>query len=63
MGDTLKLYCIPCDDNCRTCDFSIGNKCLTCKENMYLLNDKCVTICPDKYYKTNGVCKACPVGC
>ncbi|KAL4509926.1 hypothetical protein ABPG72_010119 [Tetrahymena utriculariae] len=65
IGSSQQLICIPCDSNCRTCNQTNAQYCLTCKDNMYLntVTNACVSTCPNLQYKINGICKNCPTGC
>jgi len=39
--------CQPCPGSgCSLCDLNAPDNCLLCKENLYILNNQCVTECP-----------------
>jgi hypothetical protein len=58
-ADSSNNYvCQPCDSSCKTCNES-ANKCLTCSDNFYLFDSKCLSKCPAKYFSINGKCEQC----
>ena len=59
--ETFYLYenlCLNCEKNCKVCLESEDN-CVTCIENYYLLEKKCVEICPEENYYQNEELKIC----
>lgn len=51
-----------CDSPCASCAGSTTN-CLTCIDQMFLMNGSCVNDCTARYYKEGGVCKGCDSSC
>ncbi|ELP89660.1 Hypothetical protein EIN_349700, partial [Entamoeba invadens IP1] len=49
--------CDMCMDKCMMC--AAKEKCDKCKENFFLSEDKCVDICPEKYFEKEGKCEKC----
>ncbi|ELP89531.1 hypothetical protein EIN_218430 [Entamoeba invadens IP1] len=49
--------CDMCMDNCMTC--AAKEKCDKCKENYFMSEDKCVDMCPEKYFEKQGKCEKC----
>ena len=50
---------------CRTfpCTFSENDKCNICTPPTLVYDGKCVTQCPDNFYKSRGKCLPCAVEC
>ena len=66
--DSTQNECMPCDTTCLTCKGSNPNDCLSCSSTLFLLDNECLTSCPDDYYSQivnniNGVCSACSDNC
>lgn len=58
--------CLPCDNNCLTCDYHDPSLCMTCNTGNYLLNGTCYQTCPNSYYPSTTqtkTCVACPSNC
>jgi proprotein convertase subtilisin/kexin type 5 len=53
----LNDHCELCPDSCLTC--SNLKNCLTCIDQLVLLNNQCVEECPDGYYLYNRECLKC----
>jgi hypothetical protein len=49
--------CESCPNSCLTC--SNATSCLTCIDQLFLLNGQCVEECPDGYYLYNQQCLSC----
>ncbi|ELP84364.1 hypothetical protein EIN_295280 [Entamoeba invadens IP1] len=49
--------CDVCMDNCMTC--AAKEKCDKYKENYFMLDGKCVDMCPEKYFEKEGKCEKC----
>ena len=69
----LNQRCLPCSPTCQTCESA--DRCLTCYDDTYLLDGKCITNCtagmlilgdqcvdqcPTGYFTVRRVCKTCP---
>lgn len=50
-------HCELCHHPCSTC--TNVTSCLTCMDDLFLLNDQCVEACPDGYYSYNQQCLQC----
>ncbi|ELP83813.1 hypothetical protein EIN_241600 [Entamoeba invadens IP1] len=46
-----------CMEKCIMC--ASKEKCDKCKENFFLSEDKCVDMCPEKYFEKEGKCEKC----
>ncbi|KAL4453890.1 hypothetical protein ABPG74_003773 [Tetrahymena malaccensis] len=58
------VSCTLCVSPCATCSNSNPNSCLSCENNMYLLNNQCVAVCNNGYYNgPNYTCSQCITGC
>ena len=54
-------YCEKClDPHCITCVDDI-DKCVECEIGTYLLDNKCVSACPEGYREENGKCIKCNI--
>lgn len=53
----LEDHCELCPKTCLTC--SNSTSCLTCNDQLVLLNNQCVEECPDGYYLSNQECLTC----
>ena len=49
--------CFTCNTNCSECE-GYPNNCISCKENTFLFNNKCLTECPSTHFenKSNWTC-------
>jgi hypothetical protein len=57
----LNTRCELCQAPCLTC--TSLNNCLTCTNQLLLLNDQCVDKCPVDYYSHNKQCLRCNPVC
>ncbi|KAL4495998.1 hypothetical protein ABPG72_015420 [Tetrahymena utriculariae] len=59
--------CYQCDSSCQTCSGPSSEECLLCSSNQILLNSKCYSECPPKYYtyqeQQTKECKLCNHQC
>ncbi|KAK3565727.1 hypothetical protein QTP86_014189 [Hemibagrus guttatus] len=57
--------CKPCHASCLRCSGAEEHLCLSCRPGYYLLNHKCVSMCPDGYYgdTKERECVKCHVTC
>lgn len=57
--------CYACSDSkCRVCDPIKLNICKECKPGFYLLDSKCVSICPEGYFNSaDNTCISCKGNC
>jgi hypothetical protein len=57
--------CYACTDSkCRVCDPIKLNMCKECKPSFYLLDSKCVPVCPEGYFNsTDNTCVQCKGNC
>ncbi|EAR96681.1 leishmanolysin family protein (macronuclear) [Tetrahymena thermophila SB210] len=56
--------CTLCVSPCATCSQINPSICLSCENNMYLLNNKCVSTCTNGFYNgLNYTCSPCINGC
>ena len=54
--------CEKCPENCLSCNSK--DSCNNCVSPFSLLNNQCVSICPEGYVNVNGICKSCSqTGC
>lgn len=52
-GHTTQRKCLKCDDSCRTCADGISpNRCTSCPDAKYLLNEKCLDSCTSNHTAT-----------
>ncbi|ELP88727.1 hypothetical protein EIN_532270 [Entamoeba invadens IP1] len=49
--------CDMCMANCMMC--AAKEKCDKCKDNYFMSDDKCVDMCPEKYFEKEGKCEKC----
>lgn len=56
--------CSLCDENCKSCKDS-SSKCTSCKSNMILFKDECLSSCPENYIydSYSKTCLVCPKSC
>lgn len=54
--------CLACISICTTCANSVS-QCLSCISGYGVLNKKCYSPCPNGYYLSGGICKACSPYC
>uniref|UniRef100_A0A8C6YA37 VWFC domain-containing protein n=1 Tax=Naja naja TaxID=35670 RepID=A0A8C6YA37_NAJNA len=53
-----------CHESCATCRGPTANNCSTCRDpSLVFLEGTCVANCGQRFYVTEGVCRACPEGC
>uniref|UniRef100_A0A8C5MTT0 Proprotein convertase subtilisin/kexin type 5 n=1 Tax=Leptobrachium leishanense TaxID=445787 RepID=A0A8C5MTT0_9ANUR len=57
--------CRPCHKQCLRCTGPNSHECLSCKDDLYLLNSTCLKDCPDGYYKDEDDhrCQPCHSTC
>uniref|UniRef100_A0A4W6C5K8 Proprotein convertase subtilisin/kexin type 5a n=1 Tax=Lates calcarifer TaxID=8187 RepID=A0A4W6C5K8_LATCA len=57
-----EMTCIPCDDNCVSCD---EHECYWCETDLFLSEGKCVSVCPDGFYgdEDTNDCEECHSDC
>jgi hypothetical protein len=55
-ADPVSRECRSCSLGCQICD---AEKCLNCKDNLYLQNGKCQNPCENKFTNVNGICQPC----
>ena len=66
ISASVSNICQPCSIGCVTCLNSAENcTSATCSQNLYFLNNNCLSICPDNYYPSFSVrqCLSCTAGC
>ncbi|KAK7896490.1 hypothetical protein WMY93_021815 [Mugilogobius chulae] len=56
-----EMSCVPCDENCMSCD---EHECYWCESDLYLLEGRCVDVCPDGFYVDEDTeCVECHADC
>ncbi|KAM7368833.1 hypothetical protein PAMP_013140 [Pampus punctatissimus] len=57
-----EMTCVPCDDNCVSCD---EHECYWCETDLFLSEGKCVSVCPDGFYgdEDTNDCEECHSDC
>ena len=63
----INRKCVACNESskCNKCKAEDTSICLECKKGLYLLNDICVDVCPDRYFVNSlaNTCEPCLVTC
>ncbi|XP_039635568.1 proprotein convertase subtilisin/kexin type 5 [Perca fluviatilis] len=57
-----EMTCVPCDDNCVSCD---EHECYWCETDLFLSEGSCVSVCPDGFYgdEDTNDCEECHSAC
>ncbi|TNN26120.1 Proprotein convertase subtilisin/kexin type 5 [Liparis tanakae] len=56
------MTCVPCDDNCVSCD---EHECFWCETDLFLSDGRCVSTCPVGFYgyEDTNDCERCHPAC
>ncbi|KAG7241170.1 hypothetical protein INR49_025913 [Caranx melampygus] len=57
-----EMTCVPCDDNCVSCD---EHECYWCETDLFLSEGRCVSVCPIGFYgdEDTNDCEECHSDC
>lgn len=61
FGDSLSRTCKSCLPFCLECEAE--GMCTKCLTTLILINNKCVSACPDYFYENNSTCSNCVFPC